>query len=63
MRGVLVPTAVTRQAEITAAPETASTFGRAVDLLLRTPAEAQIPHPVGPPGGAGGTRPRLRAVA
>jgi HAD superfamily hydrolase (TIGR01662 family) len=35
MRGVLVPTGVTRPEEVAAAPETARTFAAAVDLLLR----------------------------
>jgi HAD superfamily hydrolase (TIGR01662 family) len=34
-RGVLVPTARTLPAEVTAAPELAATFAEAVDLLLR----------------------------
>jgi HAD superfamily hydrolase (TIGR01662 family) len=35
MRGVLVPTDVTRPEEVAAAPEAAPTFAAAVDLLLR----------------------------
>jgi histidinol-phosphate phosphatase family protein len=36
-RAVLVPTAATREAEVRAAPERATTLGEAVDLLLGAP--------------------------
>jgi HAD superfamily hydrolase (TIGR01662 family) len=56
MRGILVPTAATRREEVTAAPERAASFARAVELLLREPARPAVElRPVG--GG------RLQAVA
>jgi beta-phosphoglucomutase-like phosphatase (HAD superfamily) len=51
MRGLLVPTAATRREEVAAAPERATTFAAAVDLLLRAasrPQPAPVLRPVGP---------------
>ncbi|MDX6728193.1 MAG: hypothetical protein QOK49_2998 [Baekduia sp.] len=51
MRGILVPTAATRREEVAAAPERATTFAAAVDLLLRAasrPQPAPDLRPVGP---------------
>jgi HAD superfamily hydrolase (TIGR01662 family) len=49
MRGVLVPTPVTRRAEIAAAHEHAPTFAAAVDLLLREPVALRTGAPAAAP--------------
>jgi len=54
-RGVLVPTPVTRDEEVLAAPERAPDLGAAVDLLLGTPGPP-------PPAAPSRVRPRSEAV-
>jgi HAD superfamily hydrolase (TIGR01662 family) len=63
MRGVLVPTAVTRAEEIAAAPERAATFAEAVELLLGAPGDEAAATPALAPRGRPAAAPTRRAAA